>query len=103
VRAVQKLQHHVRRAIGEHVPVDDVDHVRVAQRREQLGLALKSDHRLGVLDQIRQQQLERELALELEVMHLVDDAHAALAELAHHPVAPVDLGVDQRIVIHQRE
>ncbi len=63
--------------------VDVVDRadVGVLERGGRAGLALKPLERLSVAGQLLGQELQRHAAAELQVLGLVDDAHAAAAEL----------------------
>ncbi|MFY0537560.1 hypothetical protein [Nannocystis pusilla] len=53
-----------------------------------LAARLGAEHggHLGPTAEVVAQDLERHLALDVDVLGLVDDAHAALAEPAHEPV-----------------
>ena len=56
--------------------------VGVVQLGRRLGLAAEALHRLGRQSQAGGEHLERHLAVERDLPRLVDDAHAAAAELA---------------------
>ena len=70
------------------VLVDVVDRadVGVLERGGRAGLALEPLERLRVARQLLGQELQRDAAAELQVLGLVDDAHAAAAELREDPV-----------------
>ena len=57
------------------------DDVRVIERRHRLRLALEPSERVGLGRQPLRQDLDGNVAIEAQVMGLVDDAHAALTEL----------------------
>ena len=68
------------------VPLDLVDFmdsadVGMIERRDRLGLAQKALLGLRVLDGVGAEELQSDLAFELGVLGLVDDAHAAFADL----------------------
>ena len=58
----------------------------VVERRGGARLALEALERGRVLRHLRGQELQRDVAAELRVLGLVDDAHAAAAELRSDPV-----------------
>ena len=51
-----------------------------------LGLALKTGDRLRVMGHVLGEELERDQAVELQVLSFVHDAHAAAAQLLEDPV-----------------
>jgi hypothetical protein len=78
--ADQELEHQVRRAVGQLVPVVDLDDVGVAQARRDLGLAAEPGERLGVGD-VGVQDLDRHLlARQPDVAGDEHRAHAAAPE-----------------------
>src|SRR5262249_45834924 len=80
----------------------DRDDVAVADRRRRPRLLAESLHRLGVGHDLRAQQLDRELLLDVDVLGRVDLAHPALAELAHDAVATVeDLALQRGYLGHR--
>ena len=62
------------------IVVDRAD-VGVVQRGGRARLALEALERLRVAAELLGQELQRDAAAELRVLRLVDDAHAAAAEL----------------------
>ena len=85
----------------EHAPVlalaDLVDgaDVRVVEDGGGLGLVDEALAGLGVVDELRGQELEGDGAAELEVVGLVDDAHAAAADLAEEAIFAGDDGAGE--------
>ena len=67
--------------------VDDAD-VRVVQRRGRLGLDEEALLELGLVHEVRGEELQGHGSLELEVLGLVDDTHTAVADLLDDPVFP---------------
>ncbi len=65
--------------------VDGAD-VGMVQGRSRLGLALEAGQRLGVLGDVIRQELEGDKAMQPGVFGLVDDAHAATADLLNNAV-----------------
>ena len=83
----QKLRNDVRLAVGRHVHVVHVEHVRVGDAARRFRLALKPRHDFGLAREIRIEKLHGEaLAGEPRVARLVDATHAAFPEHAHHLV-----------------
>ena len=86
-----------------NVPTSKIDdHVRVRQTRERLGLAEQplsapgGGRRVGVARGV--QELQRDGALELGVVRLVDDPHPPLADPAEDDVAPdADAALEPRL------
>ena len=66
--------------------IEDRQDVRMRQRRDCLGLALETGQRVGVGGEMRRQDLDRHLAVELGVGGAKDLAHAALSELGDDAV-----------------
>jgi hypothetical protein len=91
------LHHQERRPVGELIPVDDLDDVRMRQVRDHVGLAAEPGEHLGILRRLGGDRLECERSTEARVADLVDRAHAALGELANHLVATRDDRADERI------
>ncbi len=88
VRTRQVLHHHVRRAVGEGPHVEHPGHVLVLHADPGACLARESPHDLLVLQQIWQQELQREELPQLQVPGGHDDAHTAHAEDALDAVLP---------------
>ena len=65
--------------------VDGAD-IRVVQGRRRLGLALKTPQGLGITGNIFRQKLQGHETAQLQVFGLVDNAHAAAAELFNNAV-----------------
>lgn len=80
IAAVEVLHHHVRRAALELADVADARDVLALDLHRRPRLALEAPHRLGVGEHLGQEKLQRDLLVELEVMRLHDDPHAADAE-----------------------
>ena len=82
------------------VLVDRVDgaDAGVVEGRGRAGLALEALERVGVLGQLGGQELERDVPAELRVLGLVDDAHAAAAELRRDAVVG-DRPADHRLML----
>jgi hypothetical protein len=88
--ALDQLEHHVVQLVALDARAADVvdrTDVRVVQRRDALRLALEAGAELGVRRELRRQQLDGDLAVELRVARAVDLAHAAGAERSGHLVA----------------
>jgi hypothetical protein len=77
----------------------DRDDVRMVDRRGQLGLAQKAVTERFVLGEAGSQHLERNFALEPEILGQVHDAHAAPAQQRLDPITG-ELGADPRVVTH---
>ena len=90
----QQLHHHVRPAIFRLAVLVHADRRRVAQLRGHLELAAEAGHELGVRQALAAHQLDRHLTVDLGVVGLVDDAHAALTDDLLDPVAAADRLVD---------
>ena len=75
------------------VEIEHRDDVRVAQRRHHARLVEEPRERVLALGagEVRVEQLDRDVAIELGVAREVDDAGRAAAELAHQPVARAGL------------
>ena len=82
-------QHHEQPAAGLLDPVDGADR-RVIERRERAGLAFETRPRLGIRGLRGMNELERNRAVELEVVGAIDLAHAAGAERAPDAKVPDD-------------
>jgi hypothetical protein len=67
--------------------------------RSQLRLTQEAVAKRLVLGEARRKKLERNLALEPQILGQVDDAHAAEAQQRLDPIAG-ELGVDPRVVAH---
>jgi hypothetical protein len=68
------------------VHVEDRADVGVLERRSRLGFPLEPLECLRVARQLVREELQGDSAPELEILGLVDDAHAAAAELSEHAV-----------------
>ena len=73
-------------AIFVLVQVNDLDDIRVAQLVSGPRLLAEALDELGVAAQFGGQELERQLPAQQQVLGKVDDAHPALAQLAHGAV-----------------
>ena len=75
------------------VHVEHRDDVRVAQRRHHARLVEEAREGVGALGagEVRVEQLDRDVAIELGVAREIDDAGRAAPELAHQPVARAGL------------
>ena len=60
--------------------IEDREDVRMVQRRDRVGLALESRHRLGIVRKRLGKHLHRDLAIQLRVPRPVHLAHPARAE-----------------------
>ena len=67
------------RVFGVHDSVN-VSDVGMVERSQNLGFALEASHAVGIAQERRGQDFERDVALERRVARAVDLAHAALAE-----------------------
>ena len=76
--------------------IEDRQDVRMRERRDRLGLALEARQRVGVGGEMRRQDLDRHLAVELGVAGAEDLAHPALAELGDDLVG-AEPGSDHRV------
>jgi hypothetical protein len=92
--AGQQLHDHVRAAVVGLAVLVHADRRRVAQLRGDLELAAEPDDELGVGQALAPDQLDRDLAIDLGVVGLVDDAHAALADDLLDQVAAGDRPAD---------
>jgi hypothetical protein len=79
--ALEVLHRDEQRAAGVLAEVVDVDGVGMAELGGQLGLGVEAPDQPGVGRQLGPQHLDRDLALERDLLAAVDRAHAALAEL----------------------
>ena len=77
----------------------DRDDVRMVDRRSQFRLAQEAVAERLVLGQTGSEQLERDPALEPQILGQVDDAHSAPAQQRLDPVAG-EFGADPRVVAH---
>ena len=66
-------------------PIDRSD-VGMIERRQHLGLALEADHSLWIARERVGKELERDLAVQREVIGQVDLAHASMAKFFNHPI-----------------
>jgi hypothetical protein len=87
--AVDELHGEEARSLGL-IDGEDRDDVGVAQGGDGLGLALEEGPSLGIGDRAADEELDRHVALELEIAGLPDRAHAALAELLDEAVVAED-------------
>ena len=85
---------------GDLAGVVDRDDVRVVDRRGQPRLAQEPLAEAHVLGQLRREDLQRDVAVEREVVGAVDDAHPAAAEQRLQPVAG-QLRAETRIHAHR--
>ena len=97
VEAVEALHDEVDVAVGRGARVGDVDDVGVADLGRGARLAAEARHQVRLPRELRVQDLERDLLADLDVLGLVDGAHAAGAEHALDAIAPVDDHADQRL------
>ena len=87
--------------LGEAVHGDDV---RVLKPRRGTGLALEPEALVGRPERLRREELQRHVAAERDLLGLVDDAHAAAAQLAEDAIVAEPLHIrrpgrsDSRIV-----
>jgi len=81
-----------------HDETVDADDVGVIQRRGRLGLLDESPFPLGIGDFLRRQHLDGDESIEMRVTGLVDDTHAAFAELLEDAVVR-DLLADHNITL----
>jgi hypothetical protein len=93
--ALEVLHRDEQRPAGVLPEVVDADGVGVAELGRQLGLGVEAPDQAGVGRQLGPQDLDRDLALERDLLAAIDRAHAALAELGGDAVAPGDLAADQ--------
>ncbi len=77
--ALEQLGHGVRDA-AVRAEVEDREDVRMRQRGDGLGLALEPRERVGVRGQLRREDFDGDLPVELRVARAVDLAHPARAE-----------------------
>ena len=95
--AVQVLHDEEDATVFDLAPVGDVADVRVADARGSPGLLTELAQHQRVLHQIAVQQLERDLAFDVDVFGQIDRAHAAFAQLLERAVA----GARNRVPGHQ--
>jgi len=74
----------------------DVDDVRVIERREQLRLALKPSHALGIIGERLRQKFESDVPSERQVACAINLAHAARTEQRDDLVRTKDSAWDHR-------
>ncbi len=84
--AVEQLHREEQPAVGQLAEVVDLDDVARAQARGGTRLVAEHLHHLRLLAEIEAEDLQRDLALDVDVLGLVDDAHAAFAEPAQDPI-----------------
>src|SRR5205814_4010447 len=96
VGALGVVHHHVAHVV-DLADVDHADDVGVAQPAGELGLALEPLEDLGVLEDARVEDLDRERAADLDVAGLVHRAHRALAEAVQDLVAMGEHLADQAV------
>ena len=82
VHSLEVFHHHVGRAVLERADVRDLRDVLTLQLHRRARLAEKSRDGLGVPERVREEKLQRDALLELDVHRRDDDAHPALAEHA---------------------
>ncbi len=88
VAPLQELHHHVRRAGVERAHVGDAGDVLALDAHGVLGLAQEAGRVLGVLGELREEELEGHPLVQRDVLRLDDDAHASLADDALDAVLP---------------
>ena len=93
-RPVEELHDEERAAVLLADIVDGAD-VGVIQRRRGARLAAESGQGLGIVGEVRRQELQRDEALQPRILGFVDDAHSAAAQLLGDAVVRDGL-TDQR-------
>ena len=88
--------HDVIRRVFLLAHAEDRHDVGVVQLGRGPGLALESPALLGVSERLRRQDLERDVAAQRDLLGLVDDAHAAAADLAENAIVAQLLEVRDR-------
>jgi hypothetical protein len=88
IPAVEVLHHHVRSAVGECADVGDSCDVLALDLHRRPRLTSETTYGLGIAKCVRQEELERDLLVELDVMRGDDDAHATDSEDALDAVLP---------------
>ncbi|MFO0652620.1 MAG: hypothetical protein U0326_40770 [Polyangiales bacterium] len=97
VAAVEELQHHEDRPVGEAAHVGHLDDVAVVDGRRRHRLAAKAPHDVGPRGEVGVEALDRDAAADELVLGLVDLAHPAFAEDAHDAIPLREQGADARI------
>ena len=77
--ALEQLRHDVE-LVAVLARVEDRDDVGVRERRDRLGFGLEARQRVGVVDEVLRQHLDRDVALEPRIARAVHLAHPAGAE-----------------------
>src|ERR1700733_5504174 len=73
------------------------------QLRDRFGLGVESHDERGVRRQLRPQHLDRDRALERDLLAAIDRAHPAFTELRADPITPRELAADEiRHAHHER-
>ena len=85
--AFEPLHHEVRNVRARHAGVGDGDDVRMLETSERALLVAEPRDDVVSPREIAQEGLEHEALAELEVLDVVDEAHAASAEKPDHPVS----------------
>ncbi len=88
IGTIEKLHDHVRRARLERADVGHLRHVLALQANRRLRFAEESLDCFLALERAGQEELERDLLLELNVRRRDDDTHATDAEDRVHAVLP---------------
>ncbi len=78
--SVEELEHHVLRAIGKRAEVEHLENVIVADSTRSLRFTLEAGHDAGVARVRRVHYLDRNTALDPDVLALEHRAHAAFAD-----------------------
>jgi len=104
---LQELHREIDRAVRQRREIVDLDDVVVADRRRAPRFLTKARDRLGVRDDLRTEELEREAPVDVDVLSLVHLAHAALTDEAHHAVTigndlPDEIGLARVRIVDER-
>ncbi|HVK30760.1 MAG TPA: hypothetical protein VM575_20665 [Nocardioides sp.] len=88
--AVEELHHDVAIAVVEPAEIQNLEDVIIADAAGRLRFPLEALHHLGVAGEGRVQHLDRDAAIDADVLALVDGTHAALADQPVDPILAFD-------------
>jgi len=95
--AADELHHEIEQAVFALIEVEHRDGIRMRQPTRELRFAQEPLHDLGLGDEVRADDLDRDFATEAELLAAIHRAHATLTELLEDLIATVELPTEQRI------